>query len=136
MSVRVYVPMTQATLAAVVAEGRLTGPFRAHAVTPALVEAWPEGDAEEHEYAAMAAAAEASWQLRGGAAPARRFVLAGDVPDVTPVAGDDPTLVDVAADLPWKHVASAHVDAHDVTAADLEDAELAWFATQEIASLV
>lgn len=136
MSIRVYVPMSQATLAAVVAEGRLTGPFRAHAVTPALVEAWPEGDAEELEYAAMAAAADASWQLRGGADPARRFVLAGDVPDVTPVAGDDPTLVDVAADLPWKHVASAHVDAHDVTEADVEDAELAWFATQEIASLV
>jgi hypothetical protein len=132
----VYVPLTRAGLAAVVADGRLNGPFRAHAVTEALVAQWPEGDDEELEYAAMAAAGDASWALRSAGDPARRFVLAGDVPEIVPVEGDDPTLVDVAADLPWKRVSSALVDAEDITEADIEDTDLAWFAVQEIAALV
>lgn len=136
MSVRVYVPLTADGLARLVADGRLSGPFRAHAVTEALAQAWPEADDDELEYAAMAAAGDASWALRGDAGPARRFVVAGDVPGVVPVAGDDPTLVDVEADLPLKRVASAHVDVADVTEAQLEDTELAWFATQEIPGLV
>jgi hypothetical protein len=136
VTVRVYVPLTRAGLAAVVADGRLAGPFRAHSVTEALVAAWPDGDDEELEYAAMAAAGAASWALRGSADPKRRYVLAGDVPDATPVAGDDPTLVEVAADLPWKRVSSAHIDADDIAEADIEDTDLAWFATQEIASIV
>lgn len=136
MSVRVYVPLTRAGLAAVVAEGRLTGPFRAHAVTEALVAHWPDGDDEELEYAAMAAAGDASWSIRSADDPPRRFVLAGDVPEVVQIDGDDPTLVNVSADLPWKRVSAALVDAEDITEADIEDTELAWFATQEIASLV
>jgi hypothetical protein len=136
MSVRVYVPLAADGLAGLVGEGRIVGPFRAHAVTAALVEAWPEADDDELEYAAMAAAGDASWALRGDAGPGRRVVVAGDVPAVSPVPGDDPTLVDVAADLPLKRVASAHVDVADVTEADLEDTDLAWFATQEIPGLV
>jgi hypothetical protein len=128
--------MTRAGLAAVLAEGRLAGPFRAHAVTESLVAEWPDGDDEELEYAAMAAAGDASWALRAAGDAPRRYVLAGDVPDAAEVAGDDPTLVEVAADLPWKRVSSAHVDAHDITEADIEDTDLAWFATQEIASIV
>lgn len=136
MTVRVYVPLTRAGLAEVVAEGRLAGPFRAHAVTDALVAAWPDGDDEELEYAAMAAAGDASWLLRGAGDPPRRYVLAGDVPGAEPVDPEDPTLVEVTSDLPWKRVSSAHVDAHDIAEADIEDTDLAWFATQEIASLV
>ncbi|WP_220699211.1 DUF6912 family protein [Nocardioides cavernaquae] len=136
MTVRVYVPLTRAGLAAVVADGRLPGPFRAHAVTESLVAEWPDGDDEELEYAAMAAAGDASWAIRGPDDPPRRYVLAGDVPDAVPVDGEDLTLVDVAADLPWKRVSSAHVDAHDIAEADIEDTDLAWFATQEIASIV
>jgi hypothetical protein len=136
VTVRVYVPLTGAGLAAVVADGRLQGPFRAHAVTEALVQAWPEGDDEELEYAAMAAAGDSSWALRAAGDPPRRFVLAGDVPDVVPVSADDPTLVEVSADLPWKRISSAHVDAVDISEADLDETDLAWFAVQEIASLV
>lgn len=135
MSVRVYVPLTASGLSALVAEGRLTGPFRAHAATAALAQAWPEADEDELEYAAMAAAGDTSWELRGDGDPARRFVVAGDVPAVTVVPGDDPSLVEVEADLPLKRVASAHVDVTDVAEADLEDTELAWFATQEISGL-
>lgn len=133
MSVRVYVPVTSSTLAALVAEGRLDGPFRAHAVTPALREEWPDADDEGWEYAALMAAAADSAALRGEGDRPRRYVVAADVPGFEPVAGEDPTLVDVAADVPWKNVASAQVDTED--GAD-EDDELAWFATQEIARLV
>ena len=137
MSVRVYVPLTSTGLAALVAEGRIPGPFRAHAVTEALRVEWADGDEEGWEYAALMAAAGTSAQLRDSGDAPRRYVVAADVPDVVPVPGDDPTLVDVAADVPWKNVASAHVDTTDwgEHGAD-EDDELAWFATQEIRDLV
>ena len=136
MTVRVYVPLTRDGLARALAEGRIAAPFRAHAVTAALVAAWPEGDDEELEYAAMAAAAHSSWELRTPADTPRRYVLAGDVEAVTSVASEDPTEVEVATELPWRVVASAHVDLDDVSEADLDDAELAWHATQEIPGLV
>ncbi len=132
MSVRVYVPATSSLLASLVAEGRLSGPLRAHAVTDALQADWPEGDEESWEYAALMAAAADSAQLRGSGDRPRRCVVAADVPSVLPVPGEDPTLVDVAADVVWKNVAAAHVDTTDD--AD-EDDDLAWFATQEIQHL-
>lgn len=135
MRVRIYVPTTMAGLAALVATGRLQGPLRAHAVTPRLREEWPDGGDEEWEYAALAAAADASRGLVGPRG--RRCVVAADVADAVPVegqfAGVEPTLVDVPADVGWKNVASAHVDPAE-GAADEDD--LAWFATQEIAALV
>lgn len=133
MTVRVYVPVTSAGLAALVAQGRLAGPFRAHAVTDALRQQWPEGDEDDWEYAALGAAGATSSAMRTGDDRARRYVVAGDVPSVESVAGDDPTLVDVTADLPWKNIASAHVDPVDDAA---EDDDLAWFATQEIPGLL
>lgn len=136
MSVRVYVPLTRAELATALAAGRVAGPFRAHAVTDALVTAWPDGDEEELAYAAMAAAAHVSWERRSPGDVPRRYVLAGDAEAVVPVAGEDPTEVEVAQDLPWSRVASAHVDLDDVTEGDLDDADLAWHATQEIGGLV
>ena len=136
MSVRVYIPTTSSGLAALVADGHLAGPFRAHAVTDALAEAWPEGDDEEREYAAMAAAGDASWSLRSDGDQPRRFVVAADVPAYAPVEGEDPTLVDVAADVPWKNVASAHVDTEDQPDDGPGDSDLAWFATQEIRDLL
>ena len=138
MSERVYVPLTSSGLARLVAEGRLDGPLRAHAVTDALREAWPEGDDEGWEYAALMAAAATSAAARGSGEAPRRYVVAADVPSYEPVPGDDPTLVDVAADVPWRHVAAAHVDTTD---RDLDaqpdggEEDLAWFATQEIAHL-
>ena len=129
MSVRVYVPVTSSVLASLVAEGRLPGPLRAHAVTEALRTGWPEGDDESWEYAALMAAAADSAEQRGSEDRPRRYVVAADVPGVEPVPGEDPTLVDVAADVVWKNVAAAHVDTADD--AD-EDDDLAWFATQEM----
>lgn len=156
MSVRVYVPVTSSSLARVVADGRLAGPFRAHAVTPALQQAWPDGEEEEWEYAAQAAAGAASLAARGPEDRPRRLVLAVDVPEARPVGDDlEPTLVDVDADVPWKRIASAHADTDDLPPAvvaaylsddpDVElpdevdgveiDHDLAWFATQEIRTL-
>lgn len=134
MSVRVYVPLTSSGLAGLVADGRLSGPFRAHAVTKALVSEWTDVDDEEWEYAALSAAAMSSWALRGDGDAPRRIVIAADVPAFEEVAGDDPTLVDVAADVPWKNIASAHVDTDDYDGES--DTDLAWYATQEIADLV
>ncbi|HEY1134555.1 MAG TPA: hypothetical protein VGE77_08250 [Nocardioides sp.] len=154
MTVRVFVPVTSGVLAGIVAEGRLAGPFRAHAVTEALQEAWPDGEAEEWEYAAQAAAGVGSLAARGADDRPRRLVLAADVPAVRPVGDEaEPTLVEVDADLPWKRIASAHVDVEDLTPAivaayladeDLPDVvdgvevdhDLAWFATQEIPTLL
>jgi len=140
VTARIYVPLTSTGLAALVADGRLTGGFRAHAVTDALRAEWPDGDDEAWEYAAMYAAADSSLALalgRAGAADRpRRYVVAADVPTAEPVAGDDPTLVSVAADVPWKNVAALHADTVDVDAGSAEDADLAWFATQEIRHFV
>jgi hypothetical protein len=133
MSERVYIPLTSSGLAALVADGRLAGPFRAHAVTDALRVDWADGDEESWEYAALMAAAATSASLRGSGDAPRRYVLAADVPSHVPVPGEDPTLVDVGADVPWKNIASAHVDTTDDAA---EDDDLAWFATQEIRDLV
>ena len=133
MSVRVYVPVTSSSLAALVADGRLDGPLRAHAVTPALREGWPDADEESWEYAALMAAAGSSAELRGSADRPRRMVVAADVPSCEPVDGQDPTAVVVPTDLPWRTVAAAHVDTTDQAP---EDDDLAWFATQEIPDLL
>lgn len=136
MSTRVYVPVTAGALAELVTQGRLPGPLDAHAVTDALRTEWPEGDEEQWEYAALAAAADESWQTRG-TEDQRRRVIAADVASVEP-RGNEVTGVRVVTDLVWKHVAAAHVDTDDLAAGPDQDGgpELAWFATQEIADLV
>lgn len=138
MSTRVYLPLTSGGLAALVADGRLEGPRRAHAVTQSLREAWPEGDQEEWEYAALMAAGDDSWAARGPGDRPRRHVVAADVPSVEEVGDpEDPTLVQIAADVPWKRVAAAHVDPADHPEVEEPPADdLAWFATQEIADLL
>ena len=113
MSVRVYLPVTSSGLASLVAEGRLDGPFRAHAVTDELRAEWADGDEEAWEYAALMAAAATSAGLRGTGDTPRRYVI--------------------AADVPLKNVAAAHVDTADHAG---DDEDLAWFATQEIAHLL
>ena len=70
MTVRVYVPLTSGRIAELVESGRLVGPLPAHAVTEALQAEWPEADEDDWEFAAMLAAGEESWTLRGdGAMP-------------------------------------------------------------------
>ncbi|KQZ75224.1 DUF6912 family protein [Nocardioides sp. Root151] len=134
MSTRVYLPLTAERLAALVADARLPGPLDAHAVTEGLRDSWPDGDDEGWEYAALSAAADESWSLRG--VGARRIVVAADVGSVESRGMEgEPTAVRVTGDLTWKHVAAAHVDVDDQTDATVEGSELAWFATQEIADL-
>jgi hypothetical protein len=122
-------------------------------------------DEEELEYAALLAAARASLRLVDidPSAARRRVVLAADVPDSAVAEIEDPDAdrgaVRITGDVPLAGVASAHVDGAEaegdvraavdvVLEADLgsEDAqfvvdqaeghELAWYATQEIGTLL
>ena len=122
-------------------------------------------DEEELEYAALLAAARASLRLVDvdPSAARRRVVLAADVPDAAVAEVEDPDAdrgaVRISGDLALADVASAHVDGAEaeddvraavnvVLEADLgsEDAqfvvdqaeghELAWYATQEIGTLL
>ena len=122
-------------------------------------------DEEELEYAALLAAARASLRLVDvdPSAARRRVVLAADVPDSAVSEVEDPHAdrgaVRISGDVALAAVASAHVDGAEaeddvraavgvVLEADLgsEDAqfvvdqaeghELAWYATQEIGTLL
>ena len=122
-------------------------------------------DEEELEYAALLAAARASLRLVDvdPSAARRRVVLAAEVPDSAVAEIEDPDAdrgaVRITGDLALAGVASAHVDGAEaeddvraavdvVLEADLgsEDAqfvvdqaeghELAWYATQEIGTLL
>jgi hypothetical protein len=122
-------------------------------------------DEEELEYAALLAAARASLRLIDvdPSAARRRVVLAADVPDSVVIEVEDPDAdrgaVRISGDVALAAVASAHVDGAEaeddvraavgvVLEADLgsEDAqfvvdqaeghELAWYATQEIGTLL
>jgi hypothetical protein len=159
---RVYLPSTLPGLADVLRDDAV-GPAPVHgfAVTPALREAYASGDEEELEYIAMLAAARESLRLLRGdpAAPRRRVVLAADAEATWIAYDDDPAAVVVTDAIPLAAVASGHVDDVDaeadvtvavdaVAAADAgdEDAgfavdgaeghELAWYATQELKTLI
>jgi hypothetical protein len=122
-------------------------------------------DEEELEYAALLAAARASLRLVDvdPSAARRRVVLAADVPDAAVTEVEDPDAdrgaVRLAGEVVLRDVVSAHVDGAEaeddvraavgvVLEADLgsEDAqfvvdqaeghELAWYATQEIGTLL
>ncbi|CND91021.1 Uncharacterised protein [Mycobacterium tuberculosis] len=165
---RVYLPSTLPLLAGFHAAREIgPAPLAAHAVTPALREWYASGDLEELEYAAMSAAARASLRLLAAdpSAPRRRVVLAAEVPDTaiahstTDLADGDRALVELAAAIPWKKIASGHVDdpaaAPDITAAvealaaadagdedarftvdGAEGHDLLWYATQELPHLL
>ena len=161
---RVYLPATFPALAAGAASGEFgPPPLLAYAVTPALREWYASGDGEELEYAATVDAARESLRLLAGdpAAPARRVVVAADVPDaaVSPAAELHPAAVHLSVAVTLRDVASVHVDELEaepdiraavaaVPAADAgdsdaaftvdgaEDHELHWYATQEIEVLL
>ncbi|MGQ7295068.1 DUF6912 family protein [Quadrisphaera sp. KR29] len=119
-SERVYAALSPQQLAACLREGHLPAGAPVHAVTPGLREHYTEGDAEELELAAMLDAADSSLRLLAGGAggPARRLVLAADVPAAQvrprPAGEDDPaealSRVELAGPLPLSAVVSAHVD--------------------------
>jgi Family of unknown function (DUF6912) len=162
--VRVYLPATTSVLRRL-AETSETGPapLTAFAVTPGLREWYVDDDVESLEYAAMLEAARASLRLLAAdpAAAPRRVVIAAELPDAVVALGDDLDLgvVRVAEAVLLRQVVSVHVDDHDaepavrtatalIDAADLGDPdasdavddtegfELAWYATQEIDTLL
>jgi hypothetical protein len=160
---RVYLPSTLPLLSAALDVGQFELDI-AYAVTPGLREWYIEGDLEELEYAAAAAAARASLHLladAAGTASARRVVVAADLPDLAarPAPEVGRAAVRLGAPVLWSQVASAHVDAaiarDDVRRAlgalaaaesgdedarflldSVEDHELAWYAAQELGVLL
>jgi creatinine amidohydrolase/Fe(II)-dependent formamide hydrolase-like protein len=159
-TVRVYVPSSLHGLRRIVAANGIgPAPLVAHAVTDALREAYADGGEEEWEYAAASAAAQSSLSLLAADEPARRVVLAVDVPRVRaadPDDPDDPTVVRVEEEVPLRWIGAVLVDAADAEAdvAAARDAvaagssqaesmlercldhELGWWATQEIGALL
>ncbi|GGK15481.1 hypothetical protein GCM10010124_05280 [Pilimelia terevasa] len=162
--VRVYLPATTATLAALRDGGELAvAGLRPHAVTPALREWYAEGDEEELEYVAFTRAAQAALPLLAAApgTPCRRAVVAVDLPAAAVDArGRDlgTSDVTVSAPVPLAAVAAVHLDTEeavaDVTAAvaalpaaeagdedarftvdATEDHELAWYDPSELPHL-
>jgi hypothetical protein len=144
-SERVYVPLTPTLLRRAREEGGLDEPpLAAHAVTPELV------DADESEYAALTAAAHEALSLLRPDEPARRIVAAVDVPSWEPRPdGEHPSAVSVPTRVPWRRVATVHVDSEEAVA-DVAAAlggtpeaverclehELGWFGVQEVDELV
>lgn len=161
---RVYVGLTRSALAAARDAGEAgPAPLAAHAVTPALRESYASADAEELEYVALMAAADAALPRIAASPddPPRRYVLACEVPDdaVTPDAGAGRSGVAVARAVPWRDVRAIHADdpeaeptiraaaeAYAAAEAGDDDArfavdeadgwELMWFATQEVDDLL
>jgi hypothetical protein len=158
---RVYLPSTLPALASALATGEIgPAPATGFAVTPALREWYASGDLEELEYVALMEAARASLRMLAADpdAPARRVVLAGEVPDGQIGRAEDqdhPAAVLVLSPVPVAAVAAGHVDdpdaADDVRAAvaalpaaddgdddarftvdGAEGHELMWYATQEL----
>jgi len=158
---RVYLPLTLPALATALKEDEIgPAPQPGFAVTPALREGYASGDLEELEYVALLEAARAALRRLAADpdAPARRIVLAAEVPDGDiGRAGDraHPAAVQVLSVIPLTDVAAGHIDgpdaADDVRAAVAalpaaddgdEDArftvdgaeghELMWYAAQEL----
>jgi hypothetical protein len=110
--VRVYVPTTAAGLVRLRDDGSL----------PASAERYvADGDGEEQEYAALMAAAAESAELLAGAG--RRVVVVAEVAD----ADGEVALRDVVA---------VHADPADRPADADPDEDLAWYATQELGTLL
>jgi hypothetical protein len=162
---RVYIPSTLRLLSVACNAGEIgPAPLTAYAVTPALREWYAEGDDEELEYAAMAQAARASVGLLAAdpGTARRRVVISAEVSAVPPADGSvelGDARLELHVVIPWRSVASVHLDAAQATtvigkAADLWEAaqdgdddavfaldscegeDLMWYATQEIPDLL
>ena len=160
---RVYIPATLEMLKRLVADGELR-PVNgtAFAVTPALREAYAEGDDDELADVALREAGLASLRLLGAAEPGlplRRAVLVADADDARPRPDLDDAVVRVSGPVPLERVICAHVDnaaaekavaaaieaidAADVgdedaelVVGDAQDHDLAWYAPQELPFLL
>lgn len=167
MAIQVYIPATLPMLQLLVADGSLL-PVNgtAFAVTPALREAYAEGDDDELAEVAIREAALASLRLLAGAdagedaaVPSRRAVLAAEVGEVKYRPDLDDAVVRLSAPVTMDQVVAAYVDNAAAEAAvaaatvaidaadlgdedaelvvgDAQDHDLAWYATQELPFLV
>lgn len=160
---RVYIPATVAMLQQLVAD-RSLWPVNgtAFAVTPALREAYAEGDDDELAEVALRDAALASLRLLSTATedlPLRRAVLVADVDDMTLRPDLDDAVVRLGAPITLDDVVAAFVDNAaaeadvktaiavideadlgdedaELTVGDAQDHDLAWYATQELPFLL
>lgn len=153
---RIYLPLSQAMLRALVIDGRLDGPLAGCAVTDALREWFPEGDDEELEYAAQYRAADLSIPMVAGETPARRVVAAVDAEAVAATEIDDMVGVRIQDGIGFDAVAAVFADAPEAEAAllaaiealsssdadvpaeveALDEHELAWFDPAELPEIV
>ena len=163
---RVYIPATLPMLAELVADGSMQPRSgTAFAVTPALREAYAEGDDEELAEVALGEAARASLRLLSAgsddAGKLRRAVVVADAPTDAATARPDlddavvrvsgrvsmdqvaAVYVDNAAAEPAVRAAIAVIDEADLgdedaelTVGDAQDHDLAWYATQELPFLL
>ena len=158
---RVYVPATLAMLQQLVADGSMQPRSgTAFAVTPALREAYSEGDDEELAEVAIGEAALASLRLLAAdpdTLPRRAVVVAGADADPRPdlddavvrlsgrvdIAQGAAVYVDNAAAEPAVRAAVGVIDDADLgdedaelTVGDAQDHDLAWYAPQELPFLL
>ena len=161
---RVYVPATLAMLQQLVADEILHARSgTAFAVTPALREAYAQGDDDELADVALREAALASLRLLAGEGtstmPPRRAVVEAEVADVTPRADLDDAVVRLSGPIALSDVIAAYVDNADAEPAvlaavevvdeadlgdedaefvvgDAQDHDLAWYAAQELPFLL
>lgn len=162
---RVYIPVTLAMLAQLVADRSLRAVNgTAFAVTPTLRESYAEGDDEELAEVALRDAALASLRLLAaddGASdlPPRRAVLVADVEDAVARADLDDAVVRLTGPVAYSEVIAAYVDNADaegavrlainavdvadfgdedaeLTVGDAQDHDLAWYAPQELSFLL
>ena len=160
---RVYIPATLPMLHTLVADGSLQ-PLSgtAFAVTPALREAYAEGDDEELAEAAISEAALASLRLLAAEGQQdsrpRRAVIVADA-EASPRPDLDDAVVRISGRVALDQVAAVYVDnaaaepavraAIDVideadlgdedaelTVGDAQDHDLAWYASQELPFLL
>ena len=160
---RIYIPATLAILQRLVADGvmqPLSG--TAFAVTPALREAYAEGDEEELAEVAIGEAALASLRLLASEPasdlPLRRAVVVADA-DATLRPDLDVPVVRVSGPVNLDQVAAVYVDNAaaesaveaaiaviddadlgdedaELTVGDAQDHDLAWYASQELPFLL
>ena len=160
---RIYIPATLAMLQRLVADGvmqPLSG--TAFAVTPALREAYAEGDEEELAEVAIGEAALASLRLLASEPasdlPLRRAVVVADA-DATLRPDLDVPVVRVSGPVNLDQVAAVYVDNAaaesaveaaiaviddadlgdedaELTVGDAQDHDLAWYASQELPFLL
>ncbi|MGB3301850.1 DUF6912 family protein [Gordonia sp. (in: high G+C Gram-positive bacteria)] len=161
---RVYLPATLTMIQDFVAEpGQPFHPVggTGFALTPTLREAYISGDEEELSEVALREAARASLRLLAvdtSDLPVRRVVVVADAPATARPDLDD-AVVKVEGPIPHGDIVAVHVDGADAESAvkaavavideadlgdedselaigDVEDHDLAWFATQELPFLL